>query len=102
MKTDLATAIGAAIAGLLIAYFATNFFIGPIESVSFKTVDSSTDTSITEPDPEIFNYRALNPTVEVFVGSCNNYDQNGNCITEGRDCPSVLLFTFQRFLCAKH
>ena len=79
MQKDLATAIIAAIAGVTIAYFVTNLFIPEISNVSFKTVSSSVNASIVEPDPEIFNYRALNPTVEVYVGECDVYDANGNC-----------------------
>ena len=82
MKTDLATAIGAAIAGLVIAYFITNLFIGPIADVTYKTITTKTDASVTDPDPEIFNYRAVNPTVEVYVGQCESYDENGNCIVD--------------------
>ncbi len=69
MKTDLASAIGAAIAGILIAYFICNMFIGPIEEYSVKMIDSSSiNAELTDPSPEVFNYKALNPTVEVYVG----------------------------------
>ena len=68
MKTELFTAIGAAIAGVLIAFFVTNLFIGEIEDVTIKTVDGTVSTDLAEPDPEVFNYKALNPTVEVYVG----------------------------------
>lgn len=68
MKTDLASSIGAAIVGVLIAYFICNLFIGPIEDFTVKTVDSSVGAELVEPDPEVFNYKALNPTVEVYVG----------------------------------
>ena len=68
MKTDLASSIGAAIAGVLIAYFICNLFIGPIDDFTIKTVDSSVDASLVDPNPEVFNYKALNPTVEVYVG----------------------------------
>lgn len=75
MKTDLASAIGAAIAGVLISYFICNIFIGPIEDVSVKTIDSSTiNADLTTPDPEVFNYKALNPTVEVYVGDDTDED----------------------------
>ena len=70
MKTDLATSIIAAIAGVLIAYFVTNLFMGPIEDVSYKTIDSTVNTNLSDPDPEVFNYRALNPTVEVYGNQC--------------------------------
>lgn len=69
MKTELATAIGTAIIGILIAFFVTNIFIGDIESVDVKTVDSNISTELSEPDAEVFNYKAINPTVEVYVGS---------------------------------
>ena len=80
MKTDLATSIIAAIAGVLIAYFVTNLFMGPIEDVSYKTIDSTVNTNLSDPDPEVFNYRALNPTVEVYVGECEEYNTYGECI----------------------
>ena len=73
MKTDLASAIGAAIVGLLIAFFVTNFFTGEIEDFSYKTVETTVNADLGSPNPEVFNYRALNPTVEVYVGSCAEY-----------------------------
>ncbi len=82
MKTDLASSIGVAIVGVLLAYFICNLFVGPIEDVTVKTVDASLSTDIAEPNPEIFNYRAINPTVEVYVGNsddCAVLDENGNC-----------------------
>ena len=82
MKNDLATSIFVAIAGVLIAYFVCNMFIGEIESVSFKTINSTISSSVGEPDPEVFNSTAINPTVEVYVGDCKNYDYYGNCLDE--------------------
>lgn len=83
MKTDLASSIGVAILGLLIAYFVCNLFIGPIEDVSFKRIDdSSLDLTVAEPSNEVFNYKALNPTVEVYVGNCTDYDIHGECLEE--------------------
>lgn len=79
MKTDLATSIGVAILGVLIAYFVCNFFIGPIEPISFKTIDGDINASLAEPNVNVFNYKALNPTVEVYVGDCGERDENGEC-----------------------
>ena len=59
MKTDLASSIGAAVAGILIAYFICNLFIGPIEDVSFTTVDSSIGTDLDEPSPEFSTIEPL-------------------------------------------
>ncbi len=80
MKTDLVTAIIAAIVGLVIAFFATNFITGDIEDFSYKTVETTVNADLDEPNPEVFNYRALNPTVEVYVGSCVEYNSNGECV----------------------
>ncbi|MBR3228975.1 hypothetical protein IKF67_01950 [Candidatus Saccharibacteria bacterium] len=80
MKTDLASSIGVAILGILISYFVCNLFIGPIEDVSFNTVSSSVNVNLTEPDVEVFNYKALNPTVEVYVGDCTVYNEIGECV----------------------
>lgn len=80
MKTDLFTSIVAAIIGVIVAFFVTNLFMGPIEEVTYKAIDSSVNTNLAEPNPEVFNYRALNPTVEVYVGECDEYDNFGECI----------------------
>lgn len=82
MKFDLATSFIAAIAGIIVAYFATNFLIPPLEDVSFKTLESTVDASLSQPNEEIFNYRAVNPTVEVYVGQCLEYNENGECIDD--------------------
>ena len=84
MKVDLTSAIVAAIAGIVIAYFVTsNFLIKTPNPVTVKTLNGSIGTDLSDPDPEIFNYRALNPTVEVYV-DCSNYDANGSCL-DGRE-----------------
>ena len=80
MKTDLATSIGAAVAGVLLSYFICNLFLGPIEDFSFKTIETEVTADITNPDIEVFNYKALNPTVEVYVGECDEYDTYGECL----------------------
>ena len=80
MKTDLPTSIGIAIIGVLIAYFVCDLLIGPIEPISFKTIDADINADLTEPNVNVFNYKALNPTVEVYVGEgCVNRDGNGEC-----------------------
>lgn len=86
MKTDLATSILAAVLGVAVAFVVVNALIPAIEPVSFQKLDT-TDMSydLTEPDVDVFNYRALNPTVEVYVGDCDEYDDFGNCIVEDLD-----------------
>ena len=77
MKKDLTTTIIAAIAGVVAAYFITNMFLPGIENFSFKNLNGNTNFTLAEPDEEIFNYRAVNPTVEVYVGQCMEYDADG-------------------------
>lgn len=79
MKTDLATSILAAVFGVVIAYFVTNLFLGSAEDFTFKVVNTKVEASLAEPNPEVFNYRALNPTVEIIIegsSSENNTESN--------------------------
>ena len=87
MRKDLLISIVLAIVGTIVAYFVTNLVTPAIEKVSVKTVDSSISTDIPDPNPELFNYRAINPTVEVYVGdngNCQSYGSDGRCL----DCTS--------------
>lgn len=83
MKTDITTAVVSAIAGILIAYFVVNgMILQEPKPISIKTLGSTIETTVSEPNPEIFNYRALNPTVETYV-DCKNYDISGACLDGG-------------------
>ncbi len=82
MKTDLASSIGAAIVGALLAYFVCNLFIGEIQPVTIKTVDSTVSADLVTPNVEVFNYKALNPTVEVYVGDCTEFNSYGECVED--------------------
>lgn len=79
MKTDFLTAVVIAIVGLVGGYLVTNMLVGPIGSTTVKTLEESVSSELAEPNPEIFNYRALNPTVEVYVGDCDEYNEFGDC-----------------------
>lgn len=80
-KTDLVTAVIVFIAGIGIAFATANLLMPQVEDFELKTIDLNTETTLAEPDAEVFNYRAVNPTVEVYVGDvCEVYDDNGNCI----------------------
>lgn len=80
MKVDLATAIISAVVGIAIAYLITSTMIlkSPA-SITIQTLNTTTGTNLDEPNTEVFNYRALNPTVEAYV-DCSNYDASGSCI----------------------
>lgn len=80
MKNDLATAIVAAIAGVIISYFVCNMFVGTSGDFSFNSVDESVNSDLATPNPELFNYKSLNPTVEVYVGDCTEVDVYGECV----------------------
>lgn len=86
MKNDLATSVIITIIGIAAGFFICNLFIGPIDEVSVKTLDSSFSVDIDDPDNELFNYKAINPTVEVYVGNnddCQEYGSDGQCMDAG-------------------
>lgn len=80
MKTDLVSAIAAAVVGFALAYFITGLLTGEIQPFSYKTVETTVNAELNDPNQEVFNYRSLNPTVEVYVGSCAEYNANGECV----------------------
>ncbi|HJP81150.1 MAG TPA: hypothetical protein VJ841_02020 [Candidatus Saccharimonadales bacterium] len=69
-KTDIAMIIFIAAISVLIAYFVANAVIGSPskESVKVKTAEAIT-SDVQKPDPAIFNTNAINPTVEVIIGT---------------------------------
>ena len=88
MKADLTTSILAAIFGFVVAFVVTNLLVPGISEFSFKNLQNAPDASLVEPSEDVFNYRSVNPTVEVYVGDddqdgtqsvCTSYDANGNC-----------------------
>lgn len=77
-KTDLFAVAVIAVIGTVIASVVCNMLLGdPNESsVTFKTI-MPISSKLESPDPEIFNADAINPTVEVYVGSCIDEDRDG-------------------------
>lgn len=55
---------------ILVAFFATQAIFGGVENetVKVKTIEQI-NADIVEPNPAIFNENAINPAVEVQVGS---------------------------------
>lgn len=78
-QSDVFTLILIAGIGTLAAFFLCKTLLGdPNEaSVQFKTVSRVIGSELVQPDQEVFNSTAINPTVEVFVGDCEDIDQNG-------------------------
>ena len=86
MKNDLATAIITAIVGVVASYFLVGLLFGEIEDVSISSVDPNLTVNLTEPNADIFNFRSVNPTVEVYVGECDEYDETtGVCLDESKN-----------------
>ncbi len=83
MKNDLATSTLEAIVGVVAAFFLVNMFFEEIQDVSISSVDPNLNINMAEPDPDIFNFLSINPTVEVYVGDCNEVnDETGECVEE--------------------
>jgi ABC-type cobalt transport system substrate-binding protein len=69
-KTDVAMIIFIASVSILVAYFVANAIFGGMttDGVSVKTIQLITP-DIDTPNPAIFNTDAINPTVEVTIGT---------------------------------
>lgn len=78
-QSDIISLILIAGIGTLAAFFACNAILGDPDEASteFKTVNKVITNDLVAPDPEIFNAYAINPTIEVYVGDCEDIDQNG-------------------------
>ena len=79
MKTSDYVTVGfLAIFVTVVAYFSLNAILGdPSEaSVRLEYLDGAT-SDLATPDKEVFNAAAINPTVEVYIGSCVDEDQDG-------------------------
>lgn len=78
-QSDIFTLILIAGIGTLAAFFLCNAIMGDpdLAVTEFKTLSSVIDNKLVAPDLEIFNGNAINPTVEVYVGNCEDIDQNG-------------------------
>lgn len=82
MKKDLITLSLTAVVCAIIGYFVSGMFLPTIEDINVKVLETTGDYSLSEPNAEVFNYKAINPTVEVYVGDCTEYDENGVCLDE--------------------
>ena len=76
-KKDIISVVAVAILGVAMAIVVVNALLGDIDdkSATFRSIDV-VNSSVGAPDPEVFNPEAINPTVDVFVGTC--VDKNGN------------------------
>lgn len=77
-QSDIFSVIIVATVGIIASFLIVNNFMGDpnLERVKVTTVNTIVPT-VEEPDPELFNPSAINPTVEVYVGDCEDIDRNG-------------------------
>ena len=77
-RSDIFTVTFVASVGVLLTFIACSFLLGDPDTryLKHKTIGKIT-ADLTSPDPEVFNVNAINPTVEVYVGSCEDVDRNG-------------------------
>lgn len=69
-KNDIAMIILIASISMAIAYFAISSIPSlkdALNPVTVKTIDRYSP-DVAEPDPDVFNAKAINPTVEVTIG----------------------------------
>lgn len=78
-QSDIFSLIMIASIGTLVAFFVCQSIMGdPDEaSVKFTQLVKPISKGLSAPDPEVFNSTAINPTVEVYVGDCEDINQNG-------------------------
>ncbi len=77
-QSDIFTIVIIALVGTLAAFFGVSSFLGDPDKATAEIVTvQDVSASLTEPDSELFNSYAINPTVEVYVGSCEDVDHNG-------------------------
>lgn len=78
-QSDIFTLVLVAGIGTLAAFFISRAILGDpdMAKVEFKAIDKVVASSLSQPDAEVFNSLAINPTIEVFVGNCEDIDQNG-------------------------
>ena len=78
-KSDIISVVLVAMIGTFAAAFIVNLIMGNPDDAkaSFKDIEV-VDSSLSDPDPEVFNSDAINPTIEVYVGSCVDVDQDGS------------------------
>lgn len=77
-QSDIISIILVAVLGVGIAAWLCDSLLGnpDDEVVKYKTIEPVSG-NLGVPDPDIFNINAINPTVEVYVGTCIDADRDG-------------------------
>ena len=76
-QSDLVPIIAVGVLGFIISYFLVGLILHPEDAkVSFNVVNPI--SSVVEmPNPDMFNTNAINPTVEIYIGNCEDVDRDG-------------------------
>ena len=77
-QSDIIAIILIGMIGIGVSWVGVNAILGNPDDaqVSFKTIEVIS-ADLDNPDPEVFNADAINPTVEVYIGSCEDADGDG-------------------------
>ncbi|MDB5168444.1 MAG: exported protein of unknown function [Candidatus Saccharibacteria bacterium] len=68
-KTDIAMIILIASVSILVSYFIAKAVIGDVKEQTAKVkIAEKITAEVSDPDPQVFNSNAINPTVEVIIG----------------------------------
>lgn len=78
-QSDIFAMILVAGIGVLASFFACNALLGDpdLATTQFTELKEAISSNLEMPNPEVFNSTAINPTIEVYVGGCEDIDQNG-------------------------
>ena len=77
-QSDIFSIIIIAVVGTVASYFAVNAILGnPNDATAVITTINEISPNLEEPDSELFNPAAINPTVEVMIDGCKDLDHNG-------------------------
>lgn len=77
-RFDVISMVLIAVLGIVVAAWVCDALLGnpDEESVTFNTIEEI-KSDLGDPDPDTFNVNAINPTVEVYVGTCVDADSDG-------------------------
>jgi hypothetical protein len=78
-RTDIVTIVLVGGIGVIISFFVVNALLGDPSAATAKVKTIGTVSSqVAEPNVDVFNEEASNPTVEVYVGDCQDANGDGS------------------------
>ena len=89
---DILSILVIAALGVGISVWLVNMILGnpDDEVVKYKVIKNPITNELASPDANIFNINAINPTVEVYVGNCEDLNGDGELSeTELYECNQI-------------